>query len=358
MVRITPEIIFKVLEYIILFILTTISLILSWEAFAKYLSMDTNLKRRHEEVMKHPTLTICFNPTFDDSIYGQDFHFNIYGDKNEFIEDTHQETNVLNEGANLDHEVDLKAIYSSYDGRCFTINQKANVAVKSLITTITINFRDSLSQSKIPSALVYFTSETNSLGIGRAYWYEGEELMVSVQLNRRKSIQITERTFIYLEETQGCSNQQSWYECYAKLVEGSSFENCPAKCLAHSIRYNGLENMVFCKQNTEEWNCSDNFLRNLRKNVIENGTCPRSCVITNYRGKITHAFPFYHKNTIAFSYYYAPPYISIIYEEYLLFDFLGLISSVGGTLGMLIGFSIIAIISLLFSYLLELIKRK
>ena len=81
MVRITPEIIFKVLEYIILFILTTISLILSWEAFAKYQSKDTNLKRRHQEVRKHPTLTICLNPTFDDGIYGQDFHFNIYDNK-------------------------------------------------------------------------------------------------------------------------------------------------------------------------------------------------------------------------------------------------------------------------------------
>ena len=356
MVKITPDITLKIIEYVILFLLTTISIFLSWEAFAKYLSMDTNLNRRHEEVKKHPTVTICFKPNFDESVYGQDFHFNIYDDKKRSIEDL--ETNVLHQGANLEKGVDLKVIYSSYDGRCFTISHKANIASKSLITTITINFRDSLSQSRIPSAEVYFTSETNSIGIGRAYWYEGEELMVPVQLNTRKSIQITERKFNYLEETQGCSTKQSWYECYADLAEESSFENCPSRCLAHSIRHNGSENMVFCKKNTEEWNCSNNFLRNLRKTFIENGTCPRSCVITNYKGKITNDFAFDHKNTIAFSYSFAPPYISIIYDEYLLFDFLGLISSVGGTLGMFIGFSIIATISLLFSYLLTFIKRK
>ena len=357
MVKITPEIIFKVLEYIILFLLTTTSIFLSWEAFAKYQSKDTNLKRRHQEVRKHPTLTICFNPTFDDGIYGQDFHFNIYDNKEKLFEDIEHKTNVLQEGANSEHEVDLIAIFSSYYGRCFKINPRKHIVSKSFTTTITIKFRNSLSKSKIPSAEVYFTSETNSIGIGRAYWYEGEELMVSVPVNRRKAIQITEREFNYLEEKQGCSNQESWYECYAKLVEGSSFGTCLSKCLAHSIRHNGSENMMFCKQNTEEWNCSNKFLRHLRKDVIENGTCPRSCAITNYKGKITHDFAFDHKNTIAFSYYFAPPFISIIYEEYLLFDFLGLISSVGGTLGMFIGFSFIAIISIVFSYLLIHIKR-
>ena len=357
MVKITPEIIFKVLEYIILFLLTTTSIFLSWEAFAKYQSKDTNLKRRHQEVRKHPTLTICFNPTFNDAIYGQDFHFNIYDNKEKLFEDIEHNTNVLQEGTNSEQEVDLIAIFSSYYGRCFKIKQRKQIISKSFTTSITIKFKDSLSNSEIPSAEVYFTSETNSIGIGRAYWYEGEELMIFGPVNRRKAIQISEREFNYLEETQGCSNQESWYECYAKLAEGMSFTNCPSKCLAHSIRNNGSEKMAFCKLNSEEWSCSNNFLRNLRKNVIENGTCPRSCVITNYKGKITHDFAFDHKNTIAISYYFAPPFISIIYEEYLLFDFLGLISSVGGTLGMFIGFSFIAIISLLFSYLLTLIKR-
>ena len=55
--------------------------------------------------------------------------------------------------------------------------------------------------------------------------------------------------------------------------------------------------------------------------------------------------------------HFTPPYMEMVYDEYLLFDFLGLISSVGGTLGIFIGFSFIAIISSFLSYLLSMINR-
>ena len=43
--------------------------------------------------------------------------------------------------------------------------------------------------------------------------------------------------------------------------------------------------------------------------------------------------------------------MSKVYEEYLIFDAIGMIGSVGGTLGMFIGFSMIGVISWIFGRL-------
>ena len=44
-------------------------------------------------------------------------------------------------------------------------------------------------------------------------------------------------------------------------------------------------------------------------------------------------------------------FMSKVYEEYLIFDAIGMIGSVGGTLGMFIGFSMIGVISWIFRHL-------
>ena len=44
-------------------------------------------------------------------------------------------------------------------------------------------------------------------------------------------------------------------------------------------------------------------------------------------------------------------YETIVLDEFVLFDFLGLVSSVGGTLGIFIGFSIFSIISCCFNFI-------
>ena len=164
-----------------------------------------------------------------------------------------------------------------------------------------------------------------------------------------------ETEFNYSEAKSECTNSESWYNCYADLVEASSIGNCSKKCLAHSIR-DGNQTFEYCKRNTPEWQCSNELLRALRKSIIIENTCQRSCNIREY-GLETLQLSFQHPNTIGFEYYFLPPYIKVVYNEYLLFDFLGLVSSIGGTLGMFIGFSIIGLVSNCFSQIIQWIER-
>ena len=52
------------------------------------------------------------------------------------------------------------------------------------------------------------------------------------------------------------------------------------------------------------------------------------------------------------TYRFAYPQVSTIYQEYLIYDGIGMIGSVGGTLGMFIGFSFSNAISSILNYLL------
>ena len=45
------------------------------------------------------------------------------------------------------------------------------------------------------------------------------------------------------------------------------------------------------------------------------------------------------KKTVTLEYSFAPPFMTSVQQEYLIFDVTGMIGSVGGTLGMCIGFS-------------------
>ena len=352
----TLKVAVKILEYVILTGLSVISVILSWEALVKFQSMDTNLKRRQEYVRRYPTVTICFKPSRDSYIYGEDFHLNVYDTISAFLNDEEHKKNILRVGSNQAHGNEVRKTISAYFGRCFRIIPTKNVTERSFDIVIAIKFRNGIPKSDVPSAEIFLTSKINSIGINRAYWYEGQEFTGLVPIGVRKSFRLVEEEHNYLEDKSGCSADQSWYDCYARLAESIPFHGCPTRCLAHSIHHKGLEKLNFCVPDTVEWQCSNNILRQLRKQLIENNTCPRSCTISAYKGT-TQDYTFDHNNTIAFNYYFAPPYMAIVHDEYLLFDLFGLISSVGGTLGIFIGFSFTAIISAFLSYSVTIINK-
>ena len=63
-------------------------------------------------------------------------------------------------------------------------------------------------------------------------------------------------------------------------------------------------------------------------------------------------------HTTHFSYSIKAPATMRVNEEYLIYDFEGLVGSVGGTLGMFIGFSFINVISDILNFFTSLIEKK
>ena len=90
--------------------------------------------------------------------------------------------------------------------------------------------------------------------------------------------------------------------------------------------------------NGKESNCNWHILRDLIKNITTNEEHLRTCITKQYLGKISDMKTKF--NYVYIQYKFLVPLKAKVYEEYLITDGITLIGSLGGTLGLFIGFSI------------------
>ena len=76
---------------------------------------------------------------------------------------------------------------------------------------------------------------------------------------------------------------------------------------------------------------------------------PKTCTILQYTGEVEKDKQNLPSHEVQFIYNFAPPKTTTIHEEYLIYDAVGLLGSVGGTLGMCIGFSFSGVLNSLLS---------
>ena len=67
-------------------------------------------------------------------------------------------------------------------------------------------------------------------------------------------------------------------------------------------------------------------------------TCTKHCKLTEYTGELSAHYNFDNDGWITWEYIFDNELIEV-YEEYLMYDIIGLIGTVGGTMGLFIGFS-------------------
>ena len=139
-------------------------------------------------------------------------------------------------------------------------------------------------------------------------------------------------------------NQVTFYVCFANLILASDFANCSRKCLPNTIATIGnvdLTDIPVCgteDEVEEAWN-------HIYSNVFykDANSCLESCITREYNGKVDYESSKSNEEiedkTFDLSVKFSRPYKMTTFEEYLLYDFLALVGSVGGTLGLFVGFS-------------------
>ena len=160
-------------------------------------------------------------------------------------------------------------------------------------------------------------------------------------------MKIRPSSYTYLKEISNCTGQ-AFYECLVKQVKMANFTRCPKKCLPASLSVIGFYNseIPVC-QNENEKRCAFNVTW---YDVFSPSICPpKPCILLEYNGKIDYwqEKPISCKNNFNLKIKYGAPEVVIVHEEYLITDFTGVLGSVGGTLGLFIGFSFFNIISYL-----------
>ena len=157
----------------------------------------------------------------------------------------------------------------------------------------------------------------------------------------------------HLEKESKCG-LQSFYECFANLIKSSEFKNRTKKCLPESLWRLGsignvdISDVPLCQNEEERKDSWDHLYFDLLNN---NEECPESCISREYTGKVDYEQPKVDTHKFEMMIRFARPFKMTTFEEYLLYDFGEMVGTVGGTLGLFIGFSFYDVILKITNYL-------
>ena len=353
MVPIKLKNIFKVLEWILIFGLTLVAIELTWEVFLKFKSADSSFKRSEIPIKVIPTLTVCFLPINDSHIYGTHFNISKYLTWTDFQDKV--ENSVLNVGENAQLYTTLTKVMTVYSGTCLKITSSPDNFRKEAREVLLLTYSEDVPLENIPTIQIYFTSERNAFGVTRTAWYDGDVLPFDIlSTHSFTEYGLKEEKYIYLSKKLKCRSEP-FYNCYGRALANADFSNCPKKCLPHSVPLEFMRNssVGLCNPQFDDIKCPKRVSFNVKNDLVASDRCSeRACINEQYTGRVTwleSSEENLRKRII--SYYYLPPSSVTVFEEYLIYDFIGMLGSVGGTLGMCIGFSLAGVVTFILTHL-------
>ena len=342
---------FTFLEWILFLGLFICSVIFTWNVFVKYNSKATIIGQFEEKITMRPTITICF--TKDIWKIFSDFNMSYY-----VFDGLDEDINILEMGENYNgistEEVSLQKIYTNYKGICYQLNFNNNN--DEIFQNLLHQIKISSDLHELPTMEFYFASEQNTYGITYSDWRDGEVLRVDIKGRNFKTVDITAMKHVFLKSGSKC-NDESFYECFGSKVTMANFSACSKPCIPATFPNNFIHpDCQVCKEwhKCEEFQCSSSIVNKIFNNLNRNPeACPRSCATLQYSGKVIYEkLDYYDNKTEALlEYKFAEPAYVKVNNEYLIFDTIGMIGSVGGTLGLFIGLSFSNILAILIGYL-------
>ena len=246
---------------------------------------------------------------------------------------------ILNIGDNS-FGIHVEELFTIAYGRCYKITSNEKLKGGFSIDTSFGN------DTTIP--YLYITSKENAYGILDLNWKNGKEAkfyfysllgfsgLFNIYKLRGKQIK-------YLSK---CSLDNDYNQCYVESVLNGNY-TCRKLCLPMSLpKIKSAKYFPLC-QTWEDNKCMKNEVYNQLLSYTEE-KCPMSCTTVEYSGRLEHAI---NRVQDTFSWQYDLSTFMDVREEYLIYDFSGFISSVGGMIGLFVGFSFLDLVVQILNYL-------
>ena len=148
---------------------------------------------------------------------------------------------------------------------------------------------------------------------------------------------MVQEKYTYLKELEEC-REKPFNELLFNEIAGADFSNCSKPCRRNWLYGESLNKIIAhlpACENTEEEKCFEDVLQRVRKNIVD-----KPCTKLQYKGRHqTFNLEKNQSNTLVLAYRFANPPKMLVREEYLIYDGISMISAIGGTLGLFIGFS-------------------
>ena len=332
---------FKVIEHTFFFGLCGLSIFFMYGVLDQFFSGKTGISQSKMSLKELPSIVLCFNkPSSRMTEYEYGLDFNI---RYEILDDNWKNHEILfqsedNNSIIFDETVSLEKILTENLFQCYKITSLlTNKYMVKSTTYIKIYFNDSIITDDIASSMnVYATSEINSYGISigeSGVWYHGNAMETSIDKDMGKTVKLEAVQHNYLQ----CIHD-SVYECIARNT-AASLKGSSSQCTLISLPLYPV-----CKHN-KTYEEKNEFYNAYKKSLDECSTMPSRCINLEYIEKEAFNWKFADKNvTFKFGYEF-PSNSTTLYEEYWVYDGINAIGSVGGTLGMCVGFSFTGLIS-------------
>ena len=333
---------FTFIEWILYFCLCGLSAVFMNEVLDKFFSGKTSFTQSEETLMELPTIVLCFSKTNSRKPqyeYGSDFQIEyMISDKN-----WNNEIFILKEGINsmqFGETLWLGEIATKYEGNCYNITSEViDTYIRKQYTNIKLDFNKSITEENLPSYLkIFITSRKNAYGVVISDWKNGKVMKTNVDKGLIKAIDLKPEKHNYLVMNSKCSHE-SYFECMSRLI-APRLDKSTSKCSKISLPF--LQVCKIKKTNEEDYEFWSTW-----KNVSD--LCPNwLCVKLIYFGQEVYYGENIDTNSTNSTFEFGYSFTSnstTLYEEYLISDMINTIASVGGTLGMCIGFSFTGMIS-------------
>ena len=304
-----------------------------------------------------PGITLCFSPPYKQSIMDEynlaSDHFDDIGqvvqlkkfvDKASYLLNTDFYLSMFWSKENLDigtnmvrnHMVNVTKAYSLSRGLCYLISTNFEEKDKLILS---LEKSDSMENLKV---FLTFTSKNHSI-------LSLDQNNLDVLNPFEMEIDFSARaTTIALKESKrelitNCNFDGFYHLCLAEeIVQKLNETQCPTKCT--SVFLNTLNDLPLCDTKDSE-NCIHNDWQ-----IDTQKSCQIECKITEFTGKIRSNGKSQDNST---NIHILKPKMRIVTKEYLIYNEVGMIGTIGGSLGLFLGFSFYGAIS----DLLEFIKR-
>ena len=336
----------RILKYSLSLALLATSIYFSKDVLDQYASQATSFKEYEEEVTQNESVTVVIglwplkNMNYKDNRsyqsyeqweLGKDFNltFGVINYR------TIQEMILLKddgEDLRLRHSSVGKVRFSklvTHWGNFYKISASIINVKRPFYAFVNIQIDKSIQEENIPSSEIVFSSEANSYGITMDNWLEGNRQGFHYNQGYR-FIEIQPRKVVKMVK---CSTSTTFYDCFHSELTKMEFDGCTRKCF--SVSTNG--NAAPICETMEEFHCSHKFANQL----MTNSKCLPICSQISFDKVHDYQEDLYRPDakrniTVAFR---IPKMNMKVEEEYLIQDFVGMLGSIGGTLGLFIGFS-------------------
>ena len=320
------------------------SIVAGWFAsrvLQQFFSQKTSFSQHEEEVTTYPVISLSF-------LGSKDFEVNLTNVKIKYwakgMKDYENlqmgETHCLNHEYNKTEKILLENLEDLISGsKAYRIIHVTPILDKKRpIVSLEIYTLFEKKNNLLPDLVGFFlSSQKNSPGFLDNSWIDGEPLQLSMNKNTAVSYNLRPQKTKYVQQMGNCQ-KESYYECIASHLDVIEFDECSKKCIPNVFSNIGKNySTTFCQNNTVSQKCI--FDHMLKQEIGSN--CKNSCSKLEYFGDNLLTMPYQskeedkkHWNVYWFKYRLNNLNFSAkVYEEYLIYDTIGMIAAVGGTLG-------------------------